>query len=92
MNAQQVCDEEEIKLFLRQQICEILNESLEQLTDTKDLTELYDSVTMVTLMVQIEEKYDISYEISELVVDTFGSVGFMAEGILKKLLDKTGGE
>lgn len=78
---------EEIKAFLRDTVVRLVEEP-EALGDWDDATKLedyYNSIVMVNLMVEIEEKFEVVYEPNEIAVEYFSTIEVMTEFILQKL-------
>ncbi|GIQ71271.1 hypothetical protein DUZ99_13045 [Xylanibacillus composti] len=78
---------EEIKAFLRDAVVRLVEEP-DALGDWKDDTKLddhYNSIIMVNLMVEIEDRFGIVYEPHEITVDYFSTIEVMTDFILQKL-------
>jgi acyl carrier protein len=79
--------EDEIKAYLRVTIAELLErpEWIVDLTDNTMLDDYYNSITIVSFMIQIEEKFNIRYEPHEMGVGNFSTIQILADFISNKL-------
>lgn len=78
--------ENNIKIFVRKAVLELLEDpELEPvlIEDTK-LEEYFDSISLVNLMVQIEQEFDILYEPEEIGVENFDSIQIITKFIMDK--------
>ena len=81
-------ERQEVERFVKERMADLISRP-ELAAEFKEDTALeevgIDSVLMVSLMVQLEQKFDIFYEDDELTSDNFATVGIIAERLMKKL-------
>jgi|GEM_PF-2382496 len=80
-------DVEEIKVFLRDAVVRLVEEpdSLGDWQDDTKLDDHFNSIIMVNLMVEIEDKFSIVYEPHEITVDYFSTIEVMTSFVMQKL-------
>jgi len=81
-------ERQEVERFVKERMADLISrpELAAEFAEDTALEEVgIDSVLMVSLMVQLEQKFDIFYEDDELTSDNFATVGIIAERLMKKL-------
>ncbi|GIO13726.1 hypothetical protein J19TS2_32810 [Cohnella xylanilytica] len=81
-------EQQEVERFVKERMADLISrpELAAEFAEHTALEEVgIDSVLMVSLMVQLEQKFDIFYEDDELTSDNFATVGIIVERLMKKL-------